>query len=140
MTNNDFDIISLKMLLGNDIYELYKEKCEAFKYQIRLFSRALINPNDFIFPNLDEIINKYWLKIFRVKKYDIKYDIKFDKYARFNPDTGSVKQFFLLGMIDVKKLNMIENDKIFILYEKRFNNMKFLNQNEKIIFLKEESL
>ena len=140
MTNNDFDIISLKMLLGNDIYELYKEKCVAFKYQIRLFSRALINPNDFIFPNLDEIINKYWLKIFKVKNYDINLDIKFDRYTRFNPDTGSVKQFFLLGMIDVKKLNMIENDKIFILYEKRFNNMKFLNQNETIIFLKEESL
>lgn len=136
MTNNDFDIISLKMLLGNDIYELYKEKCKAFKYQIRLFSRVLINPNDFIFPNLDEIINKYWLKIFKVKSYDI----KFDKYTRFNPDTGYVKQFFLLGMIDVKKLNMIENDKIFILYEKKFNNMKFLNQNETIIFLKEESL
>lgn len=131
MNNHDLDVISLNILLGNDIYKLYEEKCNAIKYQLRLFNRNYWFTN-VSFPNLDDIISKYWLKTFKNNNYVIKFDI-YDIRDGIYTD-GFDRQFFLLGMIDFENFNFLENNKkIFVAYEKNSNTMKFFNEKEAII-------
>ena len=131
MNNHDLDVISLNILLGNDIYKLYEEKCNAIKYQLKLFNYKLSNTNILI-PSLDEVIREYWLKTFKNNNYVIKFDI-YDIHDGIYTD-GFDRQFFLLGMIDFENFNFLENNKkIFVAYEKNSNTMKFFNEKEAIM-------
>ena len=131
MKDDFLNNLALSILFKNEVHDLYKKRCESLKY-VYLISRKNYNDEDIKFPEITEIINKYWGSSYKTKHNKI---IKFSIYNNvLDGDDRSNKCYFVLGILDLNKagiLNYIGNvKKVFVTFEKNYKELKFFSEPE----------
>ncbi len=142
MNDNVLRNISLNILLGDQIYDLYKNKCEALIYLTKITSVGDdFSKKKIVFPSLNEIINEYWDTDYITKNHKLIHFTIYDDYEEWKDfysscdDWNLIKKcYFIFGVLNLDEIGIKnyggETKKVFIVYEKKDKKMQFLSEEE----------